>query len=75
MSRRLAHAATLAVLCVAANTASAVQPFARAGLDAPRALVRHSAPGSPADDELAQIFAARLAELLAHRHGYDDDAH
>jgi predicted amidohydrolase YtcJ len=48
---------------------------ARAAVNAPRALVRHSAPGSPADDELAQIFAARLAELLAHRHGYGDDAH
>jgi predicted amidohydrolase YtcJ len=48
---------------------------ARAGANAPRARVRQSASGSPADEELAQILAGRLAELLAHRHGYGDDAH
>jgi len=45
---------------------------ARAGVDAPGALVRQSAPGSRDDEELAQIFARRLAELLAHRHGHGD---
>jgi len=48
---------------------------ARAGANAPKAHVRPSATGSPADEALAQIFAGRLAELLAHRHGYGDDAH
>jgi hypothetical protein len=43
---------------------------ARAAVDAPRALVRQSGPGSPADEELAQILAGRLAELLAHQHAY-----
>jgi adenine deaminase len=47
----------------------------RAGVDAPGAVVGQSASRRTADEELAQVFAARLAELLAHRHGYDDDAH
>jgi hypothetical protein len=43
---------------------------ARAGVDAREPVVRQAAPGSPADDELSQILAGRLAELLAHQHAY-----
>jgi predicted amidohydrolase YtcJ len=48
---------------------------ARASVDAPGAVAGQSVPRRTADEELAQVFAARLAELLAHRHGYGDDAH
>jgi hypothetical protein len=48
---------------------------ARAGVDAPGTLVRQAAPEGPTDEALAQILAGRLAELLAHQHGYNDDAH
>ncbi|MCU0919063.1 MAG: amidohydrolase family protein [Burkholderiaceae bacterium] len=48
---------------------------ARAGVNAPRAVVRSSAPASPTDEALAPIFAARLAELLTHGHGYCDGVH
>jgi predicted amidohydrolase YtcJ len=47
---------------------------ARAGVGASGAVVGQSVPRRTADDELAQIFAARLVELLAHRHGDSDDA-
>jgi adenine deaminase len=45
---------------------------ARAGVDAAGILARPSAPAGQDDLQLAQVFAARLAELLAHRHGHGD---
>jgi len=44
----------------------------RAGVDAAGILARPSAPTGQDDRQLAQIFAERLAELLAHRHGPGD---
>ena len=45
---------------------------ARAGVDAAGILARPSAPTGQDDRQLAQVFAERLAELLAHRHGHGD---
>jgi hypothetical protein len=45
---------------------------ARAGVDAAGILARPSALAGQDDLQLAQVFAERLAELLAHRHGHGD---
>jgi predicted amidohydrolase YtcJ len=45
---------------------------ARAGVDAAGTLARPSVPMAQEDRQLSQVFAERLAELLAHRHGHGD---
>jgi predicted amidohydrolase YtcJ len=45
---------------------------ARAGVDSVAAMARRSAPTGQDDAQLAQVFAERLAELIAHQHGHGD---
>jgi predicted amidohydrolase YtcJ len=45
---------------------------ARAGVDATGTLARPSVPMGQEDRQLSQVFAERLAELLAHRHDHGD---
>jgi hypothetical protein len=48
---------------------------AQAGVGAGDAVAFAISPHGSADPELSTVLAARLVELLAHRHGGSDDAH
>jgi hypothetical protein len=47
----------------------------QASVGASDAVAFATAPHGSADPELSTVLAARLVELLAHRHGGSDDAH